>query len=108
MIYTESFARGTAPGRRCDLHPTRGFFGAIASVFSGSDKPAPPRMADTGAPVAPPPGVVPAPPAEAAEVAAPPPEPPKRRGFWGRLFGRGEKDKPEEKPAPKPSAGGAR
>ncbi len=108
MIYAESFAKGTAPDRRCDLHPTRGFFGAIASVFSGSDKPAPPRMVDTGAPPAPPAVVVPAP-EPVAEVAAPPPEPPKRRGFWGRLFGRGEKDKAEQKPEQKRSQpGGAR
>ena len=101
MIYTEYFAKGTAPDRRCDLHPTRGFFGAIASVFSGSEKPAPPRMADTGAPTASPIVVVPPPPA-VAEVAPPPPEPPKRRGFWGRVFGRGERDKSEPKPEPAP------
>ena len=104
MIYAEYFAKGTAPDRRCDLHPTRGFFGAIASVFSGSDKPAPPRMSDTGAPIAPPPGVVAPAPAAVAEVAPPPPEPPKRRGFWGRVFGRGERDTSEAKPEPAPSS----
>jgi penicillin-binding protein 1A len=107
MVYNESFAKGTMPSQRCDLHPTRGFFGAVAAVFSGTDKPAPPRLADTGAPATAPPVV--APPPAVAEVAAPPPEPPKKRGFWGRLFGRGERDKPEQKAQPKgPTSSGTR
>ncbi|HEY6508708.1 MAG TPA: penicillin-binding transpeptidase domain-containing protein, partial [Vicinamibacterales bacterium] len=99
MIYSESFAKGTVPNQRCDLHPTRGFFGAVAAVFSGGDKPAPPRLADTGAPATAPPAVAVPPPA-VAEVAAPPPEQPKKRGFWGRLFGRRDKaedDKSQQK-----------
>jgi penicillin-binding protein 1A len=100
MVYTEHFARGTAPHRRCDLHPTRGFFGAVASVFTGSEKPQPPRIADTGAP--------PEPPAAATVAAAPPPttepaeEPKKKRGFWSRLFGRGKDEPDEKKDAAKP------
>ncbi|MNC99368.1 hypothetical protein D3C83_176400 [compost metagenome] len=70
----------------------------MAAVFSGGDKPAPPRLADTGAPATAPPAVAVPPPA-VAEVAAPPPEQPKKRGFWGRLFGR--RDKAEEKSEPK-------
>jgi penicillin-binding protein 1A len=98
MVYTEYFAKGTAPDRRCDLHPTRGFFGAIAAVFGGSERPAPPRLEDTGAPVAAA-VVVAEPPPAVAEAVAPQPEPPKRRGFWGRLFGRGndENDTPKQK-----------
>ncbi|MQA31928.1 MAG: PBP1A family penicillin-binding protein [Luteitalea sp.] len=94
MVYTEYFSQGTEPKARCDLHPTRGIFGAIASVFSGSEKPLPPRFEDAGLPAA----AAAAPVSEASSVATvepppPAPEPPKKkRGFWSRLFGRGDDD----------------
>jgi len=97
MVYTEYFASGTAPTTHCELHPTKGILGAIASVFTGSsEKPAPPRVEDTGLPA---PGAAAAGAAvasaegsvEPAPVAAPEP-PKKKRGFWGRIFGGNRND----------------
>ncbi|MGE3177368.1 MAG: penicillin-binding protein 1A [Vicinamibacterales bacterium] len=84
MVYTDYFLEGTEPTHACELHPTRGFFGAVAALFGG-DRPEPPPV------VAPPP-----PPPPVRTVAAPPPPPPaaepeppkKKRGFWSRVFGR--------------------
>ena len=104
MVYTEYFDRGTEPTTYCDLHPTRGIFGKLATVFTGAEKPLPPRIEQTGiAPVAvATSGEVAPPPPEQVEIA---PEPPKKkRGFWGRLFGRGgddEKDRKETVPKKK-------
>ena len=89
MIYTEYFARGTEPTEYCDIHPSHGLFGTVASIFRGTDKPAPLPLEATGLPQAamPTTGV--------AAAAAPPPkpeEPKKKRGFFSRLLGIG-KDK---------------
>jgi 1A family penicillin-binding protein len=98
MVYTEYFARGTQPKTRCELHPTRTIFGAIASVFTGSEKPAPPHVDTPGLPAAvSTAGTIAAaepPPAEAVEEA-----PKKKRGFWSRVFGvgRGDDSKPDKK-----------
>src|SRR5262249_25533767 len=35
MVYTEFFARGTEPTERCELHPTRSFFGKMADFIAG-------------------------------------------------------------------------
>jgi penicillin-binding protein 1A len=92
MVYTEYFAKGTAPSAYCDLHPTRGLMGKFASIFSGNAKPIPPppHVEDTGIQTAP--VVVTAAAAAAASAdhttAAPPEAAKKKRGFWGRLFGR--------------------
>jgi len=90
MIYTEYFARGTEPAAYCDLHPTHGFFGSVAALFKGSDKPAPLPIEATGlSPATPAPtstaGVIP-PSSASAQKAE---EPKKKRGFWSRLFGGG-------------------
>ncbi len=88
MIYTEYFVRGTEPTQSCDLHPTRGFFGHVASIFTGSEKPTPPRIAEV---VPPPAAVQPAPSANRGEPTQATPEPPKKkRGFWSRVFGVGK------------------
>jgi penicillin-binding protein 1A len=91
MVYTEYFARDTAPTGSCVLHPTRGIVGTIASWFTSNDRPAPPKLSETVPPAAapaeaPPPEVV-----AAAEEAKP--AEPKRRGFWSRLFGIGRDDR---------------
>jgi penicillin-binding protein 1A len=90
MIYTEYFARGTEPDAYCDIHPTHGFLGAVASIFRVSDKPAPLPIEATGLLVAPMPttGAV----AGAVIPPAKPEEPKKKRGFFSRLLGLG-KDK---------------
>ena len=86
MVYTEYFAKGTEPTAFCDLHPTRGVLTKLAGIFGGSDdRPAPPRVEDTGA-------AAPNTTAAAGAVAQPdnPPQPPpkKKRGFWSRVFGK--------------------
>jgi hypothetical protein len=86
MIYTEYFARGTQPSTVCDLHQTRGFFGTIASLFSGEEKPKPPppKLEETGRlPVTTTVETAPAVVIVFAEA------PKKRRSFWSRLFGFG-------------------
>jgi 1A family penicillin-binding protein len=98
MIYTEYFARGTQPKARCQLHPKRTIFGAIASVFTGSEKPAPPHVEDTRLPaVVATGGTIAAAEPPPAEVVAEAPK--KKRGFWSRVFGvgRGDDSKPDKK-----------
>ena len=98
MVYTEYFDRGTEPTTYCDLHPTRGIFGKLATVFTGGEKPLPPKIQETGIP----PVAV----ATSGAVAAPAstdhveiaPEPPKKkRGFWSRVFGRGGDDEKKDR-----------
>ena len=84
MVYTEYFARGTEPTSYCDLHPTRGFIGTVASIFIPGEKPVPVHVESTARP----PVVVIAeasnapPPAPKAEIEAPR----KKRGFLSRIF----------------------
>ena len=91
MVYMDFFARGTEPTAYCDLHPTHGFLGTIASIFHNDGKPAPMRIEDTG--------LLPRPAATAGTIGAnlpapvlPPEAPKKKRSFLSRLFGLG-KDK---------------
>jgi 1A family penicillin-binding protein len=98
MVYTEYFVRGTEPTEPCDLHPTRGFFGQVASIFSGSEKPQPPRASE----VLPPPAADVRPAtavAPASAASAEPEQPKKKRGFWSRVFGRGKRDDDRENPS---------
>ncbi len=108
MVYTEYFVRGTEPTDYCPLH----------SVYSPT---APVTLTAAGTPVTPPSnGVVPPPPpappapvatggtqpvpTERAETAAQ--EQQKKRGFWSRIFGRGDDkgEKKEETTIPPPPA----
>ena len=75
LVYTEYFARGTEPSATCPLHPERGFFGTVASIFTGSGGASAPR-----------PAVGPRWSSEPAGQTVDPPK--KKRGFWARLFGR--------------------
>jgi 1A family penicillin-binding protein len=126
MIYTDFFVRGTQPTHVCPLHTERSLLDRLAGVFGGGDEGHPVSAEEVG---------LPAPvPARTSGEAAPPPapaakpasttkkptekaeEPKKKRGFWSRLFGRGddddkkkqdeEKKKQEEKK--KPGGGGGR
>jgi penicillin-binding protein 1A len=92
MVYTEYFVEGTEPTTSCDLHQPRSLFGAIASVFSKTEEPAPLRIEDTGLPPLPPPRAVTATTADAPTVPPDAPEEPvkKKRGFWSKLFGLGK------------------
>jgi penicillin-binding protein 1A len=101
MIYTEHFVRGTLPTSICPLHADRSFLDTLAGVF-GKDTGPPPVPVDTaGLPATAAPASTsgsPAPPQTAAPAGGTPPgdsvqTPPKRRGFWGRIFGGGNRDK---------------
>jgi hypothetical protein len=110
MVISEYFARGTAPDGICDMHPAPSWFQRVAEVF-GADGREPARESELALP--PPVAAPPAPQTGAsASVVEPPPHPPaaeqqprveekpKKRGFWGRLFGRRDKDddrRPREK-----------
>ena len=99
MVYTEYFVQGTQPTTLCPVHPGS-FADAIADATAGDQTPRatadqahtpPARVPTSGVGSA-------APPPETAEPVhggqASKAEPaPKKRGFWGRLFGRGDKDK---------------
>jgi penicillin-binding protein 1A len=105
MVYSEYFARGTEPLAYCDLHPTHGIVGSMASLLGGEEKPAPPKVDDPGLP----PSVT-----ATTDVVVEPglsrspqePGPRRKRGFWSKLLGIGkdkdEADTPEDlKPAKK-------
>ena len=102
-VITEYFARGTIPTESCQEHSFFAVSGQLAAgypggsgVFGGSTAviPAPPQPAvhTPDAPVAvatrAPSDIVTAPETDEA--------PKKKRGFWGRLFGRGDKEKAKE------------
>jgi hypothetical protein len=105
MIYTEYFVRGSEPTTLCPVHP--GPFTNVVAGMDGIIQPTPqPGVDDAHMPPAkvPTSGVVPPPPAaETAEpvhggqvpASAEPAQ--KKRGFWGKLFGRGDKDKDKKK-----------
>lgn len=116
MVYTEYFVKGTQPTSLCPLHPSPSFMDRLAGLFGNDDdnKPVPADEAALPPAGVPTTGTVPvaAPPAAAA------PEPPKKeapkteddkkkRGFWSKLFGRGDDDKKkDEKKDPKKKPGG--
>jgi len=99
MIYTDFFVRGSEPSELCPLH-SPSFTDRIAGIFGK----------DSGVPVSA--DVVGLPPAGAASTSGTPAaspssptaaaqepqveEPKKKRGFWGRIFGRGDDEKKKE------------
>ena len=123
MVYTEYFERGTEPTAVCDMHQGHGISSSVAGLLGSAQPPAPPGAETEGLGV----GALPPPPtADGArrKVGALPPPPPgigttgsgdgaspgsmvvlpavadpgTKRGFWGRLFGRGGKAAPPAKP----------
>jgi len=96
MIYSEYFVKGTEPSEMCPLHPSPSLMDRIAGVFGGSDSPKPVHPEEAGLPPAQtgtagthqpaPPEVRQEPPTEPNTDA-----PPKKRGFWARVFGKGDK-----------------
>ena len=128
-VYTEYFARGTEPTTVCDVHGP-GYNMRIAGVYGDEDRPATPHVetpvardherAAVGALPPPPPAAVPGGVGTAGTMI--PPAPPgttidrvrkiedpetttdggKKRGFWGRLFHRGDPDAPPDIPPPPP------
>ena len=102
MIYSEYFVKGTEPTELCPLHPSPSLMDRIAGVFGAGESGKPVHSEDAG----PPPaqtgttGAHPPAPAPADVRQEPPPEqnteaPPKKRGFWARVFGKGDK-KPDQ------------
>jgi penicillin-binding protein 1A len=98
MLMTEYFVRGTEPQETCHLHVGRSLFAKMGDWFrttpsvdhvrpEASPEPATPVTAATDAARA------------SSETTAEPEEPKKRRGFWSRVFGRGDKN--DKKDAPK-------
>jgi penicillin-binding protein 1A len=113
MIYTEYFVRGTQPSSICPLHRELSLLDRLAGIF-GKDNETPVPVDQVGLPVppaAPTTGtVVPPAPPSAQEAPRKPEkveEPKKKRGFWSRLFGRGDDEKKKEvkKPGTKPGGG---
>jgi penicillin-binding protein 1A len=101
MIYTEYFVRGTQPGDVCPLHERRSFMDAIAGVFGRETGPPPLPAAAAGFPVPAAPASTTGTPAPAAPppttpVAGEPAPPAKKRGFWSRVFGVGNRDQSDE------------
>lgn len=117
MVYTEYFARGTAPVTACPLHASPSWLERVAGLFGARPGPPPIPLAESGLPPipAPPPAPVAAAPAAAQpdQVAEAPKPEKKKRGFWSRLFGRRDRDEEGEdktaegeqttkKPVPRP------
>src|SRR5688572_30259742 len=123
MVYTEYFVRGTEPRTFCPIHDAyedRSFW----RIFTGGrderphvpardvvverrsderrsdERRAEDRPASAEA-VQQPPGVTGGVLTQPETQASPAPEP-KRRGFWGRIFGRRRDDAPKAEPAPRP------
>jgi membrane peptidoglycan carboxypeptidase len=107
MIYTEYFAKGTQPTTLCPLHPEPSLGDRLAGVFGIETGPKPVNPSDVGLPAGalPPPGAAASAPAGTAGTAGTAPaasttsatkpgeEKKKKRGFWSKLFGRGDDDK---------------
>ncbi|HSL21779.1 MAG TPA: PBP1A family penicillin-binding protein [Vicinamibacterales bacterium] len=104
LIYTEYFRRGTQPATVCPLHPERSFMDRLAGFFGAGGQQKPVDASEVGLPTGAPPAPVGPPPVAAATSGSPAPgaetvkpeEPKKKRGFWSRLFGRGD-DKDDKK-----------
>jgi penicillin-binding protein 1A len=102
-VVTEYFARGTTPTEICQEHNFFGASGQLATAYPGGGVVFGSNTGTTD--TAPQPAAARA--SEAPSIAAaqapsdivtaePPEEPKKKRGFWGRVFGRGDKNKPRE------------
>ena len=107
MVYTDFFVKGTQPTDTCPLHQSPSFIDRLAGIF-GKDSSVPVSVDASGTPL---PGAVstsgapvPAPSVENKEDPSKKNDAKdekvedgkKKRGFWGRLFGRGDEDKKKE------------
>jgi 1A family penicillin-binding protein len=118
MIYTEYFVKGTQPTDLCPLHPSTNFMDRVAGMFGAGDSNKPVRADDAAIPPAqtgtagahsnstPPQAHAEEPPKDAAQAE----QPQKKRGFWSRIFGKGDKkqdqkEQPEEKDQKKKKGG---
>jgi 1A family penicillin-binding protein len=103
MIITEYFVRGTEPQETCDLHIGRSLFAKVGDLFHSSPSAEHDRP-EVGAPQPTTPAT-----GAATEAGRAPADvkdeeqeqPKKKRGFWSRVFGRGDKDDDKKKEEPK-------
>jgi penicillin-binding protein 1A len=95
MLMTEYFVRGTEPEETCHLHVGRSLFARMGDWFRTA-----PSVRGDRPEVAAAEPARPAPSTDAArasnEVKAEPEAPKKKRGFWSRVFGRGDKDRKKD------------
>ena len=116
MAYTEYFRKGTEPQGDCEEHQGASFLDKLAGFFGKDNDLKPVSAEQAGLPPASIPRDIPAPPerveAQEAPRAAEPraeardespkaaeaPKEEKKRGFWGRLFGRRDKPEPKKEP----------
>jgi membrane peptidoglycan carboxypeptidase len=110
MVYAEYFRRGTEPGDYCTEHDGPGFWARLAGAFGKDTSLKPVTAEQAGLPSAEIPRSIPQPAVTEAPKAAPAPavakardeesvekkQPEKKRGFWGRLFGRRDKDSDDD------------
>jgi 1A family penicillin-binding protein len=97
-VITDYFARGTAPTETCDEHGFLATSGQLAAAFPSSTAPSanPPVAVASQPPAQTPDVAVASASRDASDIvtaADTGEEPKKKRGFWGRLFGRGDKDR---------------
>jgi 1A family penicillin-binding protein len=103
MIYGEYFAKGTQPTDICPLHDSPSILDRLAGAF-GKDNHIPLPADSTGLPMPPAMSTSGSTPASASgdmdhgKTDQPSPEEPKKkRGFWSKVFGGGDKKSDEEK-----------
>ena len=109
-VITEYFARGTVPTQLCTEHTYFSDTGQLAAAYpgtavvssnAGNAPDAPEAAAQADAPVSAVAASNAQAPADIVIAAETDEQPKKKRGFWGRVFGRGDKDKPNEQEKPK-------
>jgi penicillin-binding protein 1A len=98
-VITEYFTRGAAPTRTCEQHYFFASSGQLATVGTAGSESIPARSQTVELAV--PTASVASPPQELVLADEPPrvrEEPRKKRGFWGKIFGRGDgKDRKDDK-----------
>jgi penicillin-binding protein 1A len=100
-VYTEYFVRGTQPEETCDVHTGRSIFTRMAGWIGGASPTAPAqdRAVARSTDRQDDPAVREADNRAQESVATSEEAPKKKRGFWSRIFGRGDKNN-EKKPRP--------
>ena len=104
LIYTDYFVRGTEPTTECPIHNVSfgerlaGIFGKdVGTAVSVQDAGLPPSATSTSGAASGTPAATSAAAAESARSEEKVEEGKKKRGFWGRIFGRGEDDEKKKK-----------
>jgi penicillin-binding protein 1A len=101
MIVNEYFVRGTEPEEFCDQHVGRSLFAKMGDWFRDSPKAEHDRP-EVAAPEPTAPAAASGDAAHASAEARADEQPKKKRGFWSRVFGRGDKDEDKKKDEKRP------